>query len=170
MTTAQPLTTGRLELVPSTPAIAQAAHEDRVALGELLNCAISNRWPPKLVAESLESTADAVCDDPEVGPWSIWYAIDRTQHLLVGNVRFDSPPKADGSVQILYAVADDNYGKGIATEAVTTISEWALDQAGVSTVQAFVDVDNPPGVRVLEKAGFTAKGREGDQFRYELTA
>ncbi|MEM1166561.1 MAG: GNAT family N-acetyltransferase [Planctomycetota bacterium] len=159
----------RLELIPSSPALARAAHEDRVALGELLNCAISNRWPPELIAGELEPAADLVCDQPDLGHWSIWYAIDRAEHLLVGNVRFPSPPDERGVVEIRYAMADDERGKGYATEAVGAMSDWALGPGGAAAIRARVPVDNASAIRVLEKAGFTrARAHDGgDELIYE---
>lgn len=150
----------RLELVASTPAVARAAHEDRVALGELLNCAVSNRWPPELVGEALEPIADEVSDAPERGPWTLWYAVDRSSHLLVGNVRFHGPPTG-GAVEIRYAMADDERGKGYATEAVREISAWALAQPTVTRILARVEPENVGAIRVLEKAGFE-RCDEGD--------
>lgn len=170
MTEIRPVPTERLELVPSTPTIAQAASEDRVALGEILNCAISDRWPPQIIHEALEEVADQVCDQPETGPWSIWYAIDRTEHMLVGNVRFQGPPEG-GEVELLYAMADDMYGKGFATEAVGALSDWALAQSGVHKLVAMVEPGLDGAVRVLEKSGFAEAGTgpEG-RLRYERSA
>ncbi|MEM9083106.1 MAG: GNAT family protein [Planctomycetota bacterium] len=160
----------RLELVPSSPSISRAAPEDRIALGEMLNCAISDRWPAELIARELEPVADQVEDDPDQGVWTIWYAVDREEHVLVGNVRFASPPSA-GEVEVIYAMADDMYGRGYATEAVASVCGWALGQSGVNCVYAMVNPENAGAIRVLEKAGFAKSTTQtpGEQ-RYELSA
>lgn len=44
--------------------------------------------------------------------------------------------------------------KGIASEALRAVCEYAFNQTGVKAINAYVLADNVGSVRVLEKAGF----------------
>jgi len=53
-----------------------------------------------------------------------------------------------------YTVVPDAQGKGIASEALRAVCEYAFNQTGVKALNAYVLADNGGSVRVLEKAGF----------------
>ncbi|XP_052193390.1 uncharacterized protein LOC127801907 [Diospyros lotus] len=58
-----------------------------------------------------------------------------------------------------YAVAVEQWGRGIATEAVKmAVSQAFQDLPDLVRLQAFVDVENRASKRVLEKAGFLREG------------
>jgi RimJ/RimL family protein N-acetyltransferase len=76
---------------------------------------------------------------------------------LVGHVGLS---KARGSVEIGYAIAEALHGRGLATEAVSAMSSWALAELGLPEVLGIVAAANAPSCRVLEKAGFTRTGEE----------
>ena len=69
----------------------------------------------------------------------------------------------DGITEIGYGLLPKHQGKGYATEAVTAAVEWALQQEGVTSVEAETDADNAASQRVLEKAGFVPTGTDGDE-------
>jgi ribosomal-protein-alanine N-acetyltransferase len=64
------------------------------------------------------------------------------------------------SANLGYWVAEPFWGRGIATAAVQFICEYAWRTFPVDRLQAAVFEWNPASVRVLEKAGFTAEGRQ----------
>ncbi|MEZ5564023.1 MAG: GNAT family N-acetyltransferase [Gammaproteobacteria bacterium] len=67
------------------------------------------------------------------------------------------------TVDIGYVLAPEYWGRGYMPEAVATLAEHALGEAGFFRVQAFCDVQNIPSQRTLEKAGFAREGRH-DRF------
>jgi RimJ/RimL family protein N-acetyltransferase len=77
---------------------------------------------------------------------------------LVGHVGL-SP--ARGSVEIGYAIEQRLGGRGLATEAVTAISRWALAELSLPEVLGIVAADNTASCRVLEKSGFVRGGEPG---------
>jgi [ribosomal protein S5]-alanine N-acetyltransferase len=58
--------------------------------------------------------------------------------------------------------------KGIATESVRTIIEWALTSNKVKRVVAECFEDNFPSIKVLEKLGMTRTGSENGMINWEL--
>ncbi|MCU6280608.1 GNAT family N-acetyltransferase, partial [Enterobacter quasiroggenkampii] len=53
-----------------------------------------------------------------------------------------------------YALMPHAQGKGIASEAVRAVCQYALEQAGVTAINAYVLAENKGSIRVLEKTGF----------------
>jgi [ribosomal protein S5]-alanine N-acetyltransferase len=117
------------------------------------------RWIPDQVyrneehAEAVVRALIAFTDlvpDPRVRPYVLGVAHTETGSLI-GHVGL-SP--ARGSVEIGYAIEQCHHGKGLATEAVTAMSDWALTALRLPEVLGIVAVDNAPSRSVLEKAGF----------------
>jgi RimJ/RimL family protein N-acetyltransferase len=49
-------------------------------------------------------------------------------------------------------------GRGVATEALRLLAEWALRTLGLGRVQVFVAQENIPALRLAESAGFRREG------------
>jgi [ribosomal protein S5]-alanine N-acetyltransferase len=81
---------------------------------------------------------------------------------LIGHVGL-SPARS--SVELGYAIEQRLHGRGLATEAVTTASSWALSELRLPEVLGIVDATNASSCRVLEKSGFsrTASEPRGDR-------
>ena len=58
-----------------------------------------------------------------------------------------------------YVLARRWWGQGLMTEALTRVSDGALDQPLVFRIGAVCDVENIGSARVLEKSGFRPRGR-----------
>ncbi len=62
------------------------------------------------------------------------------------------------SAEMGYWLSEDFWGRGIATRAVTAMSEWAFDNYKLTRVFAMAFAHNAGSIRVLEKAGFVREG------------
>ncbi len=81
--------------------------------------------------------------------------------------------------EIGYWLGEAYWGRGIVTEAVRAITEWAFDNFDLASIYAGVLEWNPASMRVLEKAGYKFEARlrkamvkEGavmDEFIYSVT-
>ena len=68
------------------------------------------------------------------------------------------PIDRDGlEVELGYAVSPWGRGRGVATETLRQLTQWAFDQ-GMQRVIALISTDNPASSRVAEKAGYTFEG------------
>lgn len=100
--------------------------------------------------------------------WAMYVLVRRADDRAVGAMGFHGVPDGDGSVEIGYDLAVDARGNGYATEALRTLSAWALTQDGVRKVGAVVDEGNVPSQKVVTRAGFTEVSRREGQISYEL--
>ncbi len=103
----------------------------------------------------------------------IWGIREREVDALVGFAGywyFREPPV----LELLFGVAADRQGQGIATEAARVLIRYAFEQLGLPTIEASTDVGNKASVRVLEKLGMSLTERrvaDGlDTWFYSLTA
>lgn len=86
------------------------------------------------------------------------------QHTFVIREHNNPTPLGDIGLQIShlypheadlgYALMPHAQGKGIASEAVRAVCQYALEQAGVTAINAYVLAENKGSIRVLEKTGF----------------
>jgi RimJ/RimL family protein N-acetyltransferase len=64
-----------------------------------------------------------------------------------------------GVVGLGYWIVPSARGRRYGTRAARLASEWALAEAGMARVEAWVDPDNEPSLRLLLSAGFAREGR-----------
>lgn len=100
--------------------------------------------------------------------WGMYVLVRRDDDRAVGAMGFHGVPDGDGRVEIGYDLVVDARGHGYATEALRTLSRWALEQDGVRTVAAVIDEENVPSQKVVTRAGFTEVSRQEGQISYEL--
>ena len=111
--------------------------------------------------------------DPGNRIWyTVWFMELKTHpDTIVGDFCFKGLNK-DGTVEIGYGLREGYCGNGYMTEALKTISEWALLQQGVSKVEAETDPDNIASQKVLSACGFIPTGtigEEGPRFYLQIT-
>ena len=63
------------------------------------------------------------------------------------------------SAEIGYWLGEPFWGRGIATEALRAMTEYAFERFDICRLEAGVFDWNPASARVLEKAGYTLEGR-----------
>ena len=157
--------TPRLRLIHGTRLLAEAELENNARLAALLGVAVPAAWPPESLREALPIFL-ANCELSGVwGPWTLgWYVIAKTEvePILCASIGFKGPPTPAGMVEVGYSVLPAFQKQGIATEALTMASRWALDQPGVRVVEAEAASENLASLRVLTKAGFAPCGA-GDE-------
>lgn len=83
-------------------------------------------------------------------------ALEVESGRCVGLVIIAELPLAPSGIDIRigYVLAEEAWGRGIATELVEGLVEWARGHPSVHRLSAGVEVTNRASVRVLDKAGF----------------
>lgn len=99
---------------------------------------------------------------PEQRGWYAIWMIELKNGTHIGELCFKGLG-ADGMVEIGYGVSEEYEGKGYATEAVSAVVRWAIDQPGVARIEAETEAENIASQRVLEKCGFIATGSIGEE-------
>ncbi|KOT32002.1 acetyltransferase [Streptomyces caelestis] len=102
--------------------------------------------------------------------WGMYVLVRREDDRAVGAMGFHGAPDEDGRVEIGYDLSVDARGHGYATEALRTLSAWALAQDGVRTVAAVVERENGPSRKVVTRAGFTEVSRQEGRISYALVS
>ena len=99
---------------------------------------------------------------PEQWQWYAMWMIELRNGTHIGDLCFKGLG-ANGVVEIGYGIFEEYQGQGCATEAVDAAVNWALQQPGVTRVEAETAPDNRASQRVLEKCGFLPSGTIGEE-------
>ncbi len=147
-----PIATARLQLEPLV-----AAHADE--LYTLLQDDAIYRWisstKPNSVAElrtRWERNATRVSPDGREA-WLAWAVRRTSDGVVIGKLDANIQPDFVAS-NVGYVFGAPFWGKGLASEAVTALTQHLMGQ-GVTRLVATVTVGNAASGRVLVKAGFT---------------
>jgi [ribosomal protein S5]-alanine N-acetyltransferase len=112
-------------------------------------------WPPHRSVDDtrgfLRYCADGWASN---GPFN-WAILLRESNDLVGTIELR--PQSH-RVELGYVLARACWGRGLMSEVVRVLVDWALDQSDVHRVWAVCDVENSASARVLEKAGMEREG------------
>ena len=120
-------------------------------------------WLPDQVYES-EAQATVVLrrlmeqcrhpGNPRLGPYVLGVCTHGSRELI-GHVGL-SPLGEE--VEIGYAIEEGHQRKGLATDAVRAMSEWALTQFALPRILGIVATENAASCKVLQNAGFQLAG------------
>ena len=116
-----------------------------------------------------------VKSDPSVNKWFIRWMVEKETREIVGSTSFHGPPDEKGMMEIGLGVHNDFQRRGYATEALTGMWSWVVDQPGVELLRYTVDPNNEASVAVIKKFGFERVGQQidpedGPEDIYEMTA
>lgn len=155
------IVTSRLELIPCTLELAQAALAGPDAVTNLLGVDVAAGWPEEPVREFFPIYVKMLEADPTLLGWGIWVIVHHADRRVIGDIGFKGKPDGQGSVEIGYSVVSAYQSRGYATEAARALVAWALGQPDVRSVRAECEETNLASVRVLERAGLTQVASEG---------
>ena len=99
---------------------------------------------------------------PDQWQWYAMWMIDLRDGTHIGDLCFKGLG-ANGAAEIGYGILEEYQGQGYATEAVNAAVRWALQQPGVTRVEAETEPDNLASQRVLEKCKFMPSGTIGEE-------
>jgi RimJ/RimL family protein N-acetyltransferase len=131
-----------------------------------------------------ESEARALIQEvKEIQPWEpgewLQIAIEiKETELLVGDCAFKIDEDDARQAEIGFTLSRAYQGRGIASEAVSCLLEYAFASLGLHRVIAIVDVENAASVALVERLGLRReghfhqnvwfKGKWGDEFLYAM--
>jgi ribosomal-protein-alanine N-acetyltransferase len=169
------IVTERLELVPATVELTQAALDGQAALGGVLGASVPATWPPEFLDPlALNFTLERLREGPEQAGWWLHFVVlarGATDRLLIGSAGYKGPPSPDGVVEIGYGIVRDQQRRGYATEAVRGLLARAFAEPDIEKVIAETLPELTPSIGVLAKCGFRliGEGSEPGVIRFELT-
>lgn len=170
------IATERLDLVPASLRLLEAALASDSALGICLGAEVPTTWPPDyLDRAALEFTVSRLREAPGEQGWWMYFVVLRGaadgRRLLIGSGGYKGPPAADGTAEIGYGIVKEQRRRGYASEAAQGLLKNAFASPSVSRVIAETLPDLAPSIGVLRKSGFrfAGAGSEAGVIRFEIT-
>jgi ribosomal-protein-alanine N-acetyltransferase len=87
-----------------------------------------------------------------------WVIVLRSNNHVVGTISYNQLSQEDHCGQLGYEVSCDQWGKGIATEAVSAVVGYGFDTMGLNRIAAYCWESNRASQRVMEKTGMRYEG------------
>jgi RimJ/RimL family protein N-acetyltransferase len=87
-----------------------------------------------------------------------YFTEERTTKAGIGICGLRQRPAFDAP-DIGYALLPEYWGRGYAYEASVALMSFAKSNLGIARMLGFVNPDNVPSIRLLEKLGFTYSGK-----------
>lgn len=111
---------------------------------------------------------DNLEEDPDLLGWGAWFVTLADTNQVIGDIGFKGKPDHQGSVEVGYGIIPEMHNKGIATESVRAIVEWAFSSGKVKKIVAECLIENIPSIKVLKKLEMTRTGIENGMINWEL--
>ena len=116
-----------------------------------------------------------VKSDPAVNKWFVRWIVEKETREIVGSTSFHGPPDVQGMMEIGLGIHVNFQRRGYATETLTGMWWWVIDQPGVELLRYTVAPDNEASVAVIKKFGFERVGQQidpedGPEDIYEMSA
>jgi ribosomal-protein-alanine N-acetyltransferase len=158
------ISTPRFELVSMTMAFMQALIERDLATAEREAGAIVPVDLPDELEHFLDYRTAQLRADPRIQPWlgRLIVLEDERGRRVIGTIGFHGPPGDDGRVEVGYRVQPEYRRRGVATEAVRALFDWAYREHGVTRFRASTAPDNVASRAVLATFGFRQVGSQID--------
>ncbi|MEY9910733.1 RimJ/RimL family protein N-acetyltransferase [Catenulispora sp. MAP12-49] len=125
-------------------------------------------WNP-LASGADEETARAWAErwaDWDGGQSAQFGVYEAVEGRLLGLVSLHKIDLLLSSAELGYRVAPWARGRGVATTAVRTVTEWAFGALELTRVQLIHAVENVASCRVADKCGFLHEGTTRSSYRY----
>ena len=125
------------------------------------------RWttePRALDPGVLRLVIEANTRDPK---WVGCAITDPASGALLGNIALKIEGRA-GEAEASYWVAAEARGRGVASDAVRTLVQWAFEAGSIERVDLFIAPGNTASQRVAAHAGFQPAGEIDGSLRFSL--
>lgn len=141
--------------------------QERDLVGKFVGVAVPESWPGSDLADVLPVLALQVAQDPGRPIWD-GLVIHKADATLIGDIGFMGGPDAQGVVEVGYSIVPEYRNQGYATEIVSALARWALQQPYIHAVTASTREDNLSSIRVLTKVGMQRVGEEDGMVKWEM--
>ena len=151
--------TKRLRLLPLDYENLMLLKESRADMEQNLGLVSSNLTFSgefrELRAETFEFWLENAGDMDSDYRWHTnWEIILAEENRSIGGASFLGAPNRKGEVILGYILHQDYRKKGIMSEAISAISDWALKEGGARRVISFVQKESEAVDKLLKKCGF----------------
>jgi RimJ/RimL family protein N-acetyltransferase len=171
-------------VAPAVSRNAMAAREQPVLVtGELLLRPWTSTDVPGIVAAYADSHIRRWhardMNDAEAAQWvtnanSCWttetgasWAVTSRTGKLVGRMSLRTVDLEEGLADIGYWVVPSARGRGVASEALVLVSDWAIDELGLHRLELEHSTRNESSCRVAQRAGYLSEGTKRSSALHE---
>lgn len=153
------IVTPRLRLVPITlEAIEAVLDHDKPRAESVVGALFPEAWPnDDLVALGFPYSRQALRADPDTRLWGDSLVLLRDEPRVIGSVVFHGLPSS-GIAEVAYSIEESSRCQGYAAEAVEACVGWALDQPGITAVQATTFPWHIASLGVIRRVGMVPVG------------
>ncbi|MFN6515405.1 MAG: GNAT family N-acetyltransferase [Nostoc sp. CreGUA01] len=163
------ITTQRLELLPCSLEVAQAAAtKNKSEVERLLGVRVPDDWYASEVLDILPMYAQMLIDDPSQLGWGVWLMIHIADNTLIGDLGFLGKPNEQGTTEMGYEVISAYRQQGFAFEAVEALVNFAFTQPELQRIIAHSPDNHTASIRILEKLGMQEIDRNENLIKWEL--
>jgi len=93
-----------------------------------------------------------------------WGIADAVTNAVVGTCTLTHLSLVHGRSEIGFALKQDRWRKGLGSEAVTAVIDFALGDLGLNRIEADVDPRNERSLRLLDRLGFRREGHLRERY------
>ena len=111
--------------------------------------------------DTLEATQEQMdwFGDLETNRTGVWWAICSAEEgTFFGAAGFNDWSHEHRKAEVGLWLLPEHWGKGIMTEAMPLICDYAFDKMGLHRIEGFVETENFPCKKALAKLGFLLEG------------
>ncbi|MER6319227.1 GNAT family protein [Streptomyces sp. NPDC001581] len=95
------------------------------------------------------------------------FAVVEGDGTVLGNVSVGAVNRRHGTGWVSYWTTAAARGRGVASAACRSLSQWAFDEAELFRLELGHRVNNPASCRVARAAGFTVEGLQRQKLAYD---
>src|SRR6476659_9851827 len=114
--------------------------------------------PPMTVRAEAEGLIDEIADNFSNRTGFNWMIVRPEDDTVIGTATLFRFEPRHRRAEIGYSLRSDHWGRGLASEAVSLMLEWAFRTLGLHRIEADIDPRNDGSRRLLERLGFASEG------------
>ncbi len=119
-------------------------------------------WSPHQSISTTKEFIEIVLSKYKSGDYNDWAIVYKKTGKMIGTCGFTRIDQDNRLVEIGYVLNPDFWGKGLATEAVERVLEFAFEVMNVNRVEAKFMFGNEASLKVMKKVGMTFEGYQRD--------
>jgi RimJ/RimL family protein N-acetyltransferase len=123
-------------------------------------------WSPETARPDSVEMWLAIQMDWSTGRRASFAVVDAESDVLAGGARLYRIDWTSGEAQVGYWTMPTMFGRGIATRAVVSVTDWAFNELRLRRLELSHAIDNPASCRVAQRAGYSLHTTLETSYRY----
>ncbi|MDD3410097.1 MAG: GNAT family protein [Eubacteriales bacterium] len=112
-------------------------------------------WPPHQTIDESRAVVQRF-----IAHGDVWAIVEKRTGHVIGSIdlHVDAKREVDGARTLGYALGENSWGQGFATEAALAVLHFAFEQLNCRILSVYHFPQNPKSKHVIKKLGFTYEG------------